>query len=405
MRSIRAVAAGLALVLVLASSPGGARAAAKTVTLGAALQLTGNMANLGRYVRDGYKIAVDRINELGGITIGGTQYRLALKLLDNQSNVNLGVQQYVQLVTGDKVDFLLGPYSSNDTLDDSTVAEKYRVPMVEASGAARQIFSRGYKYVFGTSPPADDYFASTIEMMTKLDPRPKRVALVVADDAFDVAAAEGVRRRLAKDGFDLVLDRQYSEHNADFSAVLSLVKSKLPDAILWGGHETEALNFLRQAKALDVNPKGLAALTVGVPSADFRHALGKDANYVFGMTPWLPSPLLEDKWFDDGQKFAALFHRRFGYEPDYHVASAVAAVETFAVALEKAGSLDREKVRDALAKSDFESLYARIHFAADGQINLPQIVVQVQHGKLVPIYTDHFLNKPIYPVPAWDKRS
>jgi branched-chain amino acid transport system substrate-binding protein len=401
MRRVRMIA----FLLALAAIPSAAQAQTKTVTLGAALQLTGDMANLGRYVRDGYEIAVDRINEMGGIEIGGARYRLTLKLLDSQSNVNLGVQQYVALVSRDKVDFLLGPYSSNDTLDDSTVAEKYRVPMVEASGAARQIFSRGYKYVFGTSPPADDYFASTIEMMTKLDPRPKTVALVVADDAFDVAAADGVRRRAAKSGLTLVLDRRYSEHNVDFSALLSLIKSKAPDAILWGGHETEALNFLRQAKALDLNPAYMAALTVGVPSADFRRALGQDADYVFGMTPWLPSLPRDDKYFGDAQKFAALFHRRFGYEPDYHVASAVAAVETFAVALGQAGSTDREKVRDAIAKSDFASLYARIRFAADGQIDLPQIVVQVQRGALVPIYTDHFLNKPLYPVPFWSKRG
>lgn len=401
MRRIGAVA-GLAALVAL-SPP--AQAQEKTVTLGAALQLTGATANLGRYFRDGYQIAVERINEAGGLDVAGTRYRLALKLLDNQSDINLGVREYVQLVTHDKVDFLLGPYSSNDTLDDSSIAEKYHVVMVEGGGASREIFSRGYSYIFGTSPPADEYFASTIAMMAKLDPRPKTLALLVADDSFDVAVAEGARRHAAQSGFEIVLDKQYSEHSSDFSALLALVKSKKPDAILWGGHEAEALNFLREAKSLDVNPNYLAALTVGVPSADFRAALGKDADYVFGMTPWLASPLLRDKWFGDAQQFAVLFHLRFGYEPDYHVASAVAAVETLAHGIEAAGSLDMDKVRAAIAKSDFESVFAPIRFAANGQIDLPQIVVQVQAGKLVPIYTDHFLNKPLYPVPVWGKRS
>ncbi len=401
MRCIGAVA-GLAALAMLAAP---ARAEPDTITLGAALQLTGASANLGRYFRDGYQSAVERINEAGGLDLAGKRYRLALKVLDNQSDINLGVREYVQLVTHDKVDFLLGPYSSNETLDDSSIAEKYHVVMVEGGGASREIFNRGYSYIFGTSPPADDYFASTIAMMTKLDPRPKTLALVVADDAFDVAVAEGARRHAAKEGFALVLDKQYSEHNSDFSALLALVKSKAPDAILWGGHETEALNFLREAKSLDVNPKYLAALTVGVPSADFRAALGKDADDVFGMTPWLASPLLRDKWFGDARQFAARFHSRFGYEPDYHAASAVAAVETIARGIEAAGSLDMEKVRAAIAKSDFESIFARIRFAPNGQIDLPQIVVQVQAGRLVPIYTDLFLNKPLYPVPVWAKRG
>jgi branched-chain amino acid transport system substrate-binding protein len=395
-------AALAALVLVL---PLSGHAQTKTVTLGAALQITGPDGNLGRYFRDGYQIAVDRINEQGGLNIGGQNYRIALKILDSQSDVNLGVQQYGQLVTRDKVDFLLGPYNSTHTLNDSVIAEKYQVPMVQGGGAAAQIYARGYRYLFGTAPPADNYFGSTVEMMSKLDPRPKRIALLVADDAFDVSVRAGVRALSAKLGFELVVDQVYSEHSSDFGSLLSLVKSKSPDAILMGGHETEALNFIRQAKSLDVNPHHLMALTVGVPSSDFRAALGKDSEYVFGMTPWMASPVARDRWFGDAEQFAQLVHRRFGYEADYHVASAVADVETFAYAFEAAGTLDREAVRDAIAKSDFECVYATIRYGANGQIDIPQIVIQVQDGKIVPIYTDHFLNKPRYPVPAWAKRG
>jgi branched-chain amino acid transport system substrate-binding protein len=182
------------------------------------------------------------------------------------------------------------------------------------------------------------------------------------------------------------------------------VKSKSPDAILLGGHEAETLNFMREAKSLGVSGRYLTSLTVGVPSHDFRAALGKDAEGIFGMTPWVISPVMRDRWFGDGQQFAQLFERRYKYEPDYHVASAVADVETFAYALEAAGTLDREKVRDAIAKSDFESLYATIRYQENGQIDIPQIVIQVENGQIVPIYTDHFLAKPNYPVAAWGRR-
>jgi branched-chain amino acid transport system substrate-binding protein len=117
-------------MLTASPAPAATPDGAKTVTLGASLQLTGPDANLARYFRDGYQIAVDRINQQGGITIGDATYRLALKILDNQSNINLGVQQYTQLITRENVDFLLGPYGSNHTLNESSVAEKYRVPMV-----------------------------------------------------------------------------------------------------------------------------------------------------------------------------------------------------------------------------------------------------------------------------------
>jgi branched-chain amino acid transport system substrate-binding protein len=377
----------------------------KTVTLGTSLQLTGADTNLARYFRDGYQIAVDRINDAGGIRIGDSTYRLALKVLDNQSNINLGIQQYTQLITRDKVDFLLGPYGSNHTLNESSVAEKYGVPMVEGGGAARQIFDRGFHYIFGTSPPAEKYFGSTIEMMTKLDPSVKTVALLTADDAFDVSVRVGSKALIQQLGIDLVVDQVYPEATPNFTSLLALVKSKSPDAILVGGHEVESLNFIREAKALDVNARYLTSLTVGVPSHDFRAALGKDAEGVFGMTPWVISPVMRDRWFGDGQQFEQAFQKRFNYEPDYHVASAVSVVETYAYALEAAASTDREKVRDAIAKSDFESLYATVRYQPNGQIDIPQIVIQVENGKVVPIYTDHFLNKPNYPVPAWTKRK
>lgn len=398
-----ALAASMAFVMPFFVTSAQA-ADAKPIVLGAAVQLTGALANTGRYYRDAYNLAVDQINAKGGVKVGGTQYKLALKLLDSQSDVNLGVRQYVQLLTQEKVNFLLGPFSSNDALDDSSVAEKYQIPMVQGGGASGQIYSRGYKYVFGTLPPADDYFASTITMLSKLTPKPKSAALVAADDSFDVSVAQGTRKILKDAGWDVVVDSKYSENNSDFKSLLSLIKSKNPDVILWTGHEPQALNFIRQAKALNVSAKFMSSYTVGVPTADFRKALGKDAEFAFGMTPWLPDPSVKDDWFGDAQNFAKLYQAKFGYAPDYHAASAAADVETYAKALEAAGSLDPAKVRDAIAKVDFPSLYGRIKFSTNGQIALPQTVIQIQDDKVVAVFATDFMTKPRYPVPAWNKR-
>jgi branched-chain amino acid transport system substrate-binding protein len=392
------------LVAALTLLPSLASAQMDTIKLGASVQLSGSLANTGRYYRDAYTLAIDMINEKGGVTIGGKKYRLTLDLLDNQSDVNLSVRQTVQLVSSDKVDFLLGPFASNFALDDSSIAEKYQIPMVQGGGASTQIFSRGYKYVFGTLPAADDYFASTIQMLGKLEPKVKTVALLSADDSFDVSVAKGTRKQLADAGIKIVVDETYHENASDFSSMLTQVKAAHPDAVFLASHETEALNFIRQAKGLDVNPADLFSFTVGVPTADFRKALGKDAEYAFGMSSWLPNPSLKDAWFGDAAQFAKLYKGKYGYDPDYHAASAVAGVETIVMGVEKAATLDRKKVRDAIAAIDFESLYARVRYGENGQIVLPQIVVQIQNGEVVPIYTDHLINKPKYPVPPWNAR-
>jgi branched-chain amino acid transport system substrate-binding protein len=377
---------------------------ATAVTLGASVQLSGPLANTGRYYRDGYEMAIDVINKAGGVKVGGKSEKLELKILDNQSDNNLAVRQYVQLVTQDKISLLLGPFASDAVIATSSVSEKYQVPMVQGGGASDQIYSRGYKYIFGTLPAATKYFESTIEAMGKLSPAPKTVALLYADDAFDVSVAQGTRDLLKAAHLDIVLDERYSSNASDFASLLARIKSTNADAVLVAGHETEILNFIRQAKSLAVSPK-IYSFTVGVPSADFRKALGKDADYAFGMTSWLPSATQTDKYFGNAEEFAQDYKARFGYEPDYHAASAVADVEAYVQAIEAAGSTDPQKVRDEVAKVSFDSLYGPIKFDAKGQISLPQVVIQVQDGKVVPIYSGKgFVEKPRYPMPAWDKR-
>ena len=395
LRLLFVAVAGIALPLALH---------AQDILLGASVQLTGSTANTGRYYRDGYEFAIEKINAAGGVQAGNAPQKLALKLYDNQSDVNLSVQQYVRLVSADKVNFLLGPFASNFALADSAISEKYEIPMVQGGGASDQIFSRGFKYIFGTLPAASDYFSSTVEMLAKLEPKPTTIALLYADDAFDVAVADGTRPLVKKGGFTLALDERYSSNASDFSSLLSEIKSRSVDVVLVAGHETEILNFVRQAKSLSVSPK-FYSFTVGVPTADFRQAMGADANWAFGMTPWLPLAQLKDPYFGDAEEFAKAYKIKFGYDPDYHAASAVADVEAFAKAIAAAGSLEPKKVRDALAKIDFESLYGRISFSEKGQIALPETVIQIQNGNLVAVYgSKGFMEKPMYPMPPWSGR-
>ena len=395
----------LRFLFFVAAFAASAVAGAQTITFGASVQLTGPVANTGRYYKDANEFAIDKINAAGGVKVGSAQQKIALKLLDNQSDVNLSVRQYSQLLSQDKVNFLLGPFASNFVLADSSIAEKSSVPMVQGGGASDEIYTRGYKYIFGTLPAASDYFGSTIDALAKLNPAPKSVALLYADDSFDVSVAKGTRDLLKKAGLTTVLDERYSTNASDFSVLLSRIKSGNADVVLVAGHETEVLNFIRQAKSLGVSPK-LYSFTVGVPSADFRQALGKDANGASGMTAWLPSASLKDHWFGDAEAFAKAWKAKFGYDPDYHAAAGVAAVEAFVNAIQAAGSLDPGKVRDALAKVDFESLYGQIKFGGTGQISLPQTMIQIQNDKVVPIFAGKdFINKLEYPLPAWDKRQ
>jgi len=253
-------------------------------------------------------------------------------------------------------------------------------------------------------PAADDYFRSTIEMLRQLNPAPKTVAMVMGDDPFDIALAQGTQVLLRAAGFDVVLSQQYSERTPNFYNIVTLLEARAPDVLLWSGHEASAITFVRQLKSRNVS-SNLAAFTTAVSTANFRAALGNDANYAFGMTPWLPSERLKDRWFGDAAQFSTAFQAKFGYAPDYHVAAAVAAVEALVHAIEAARTIESEDVREALAKVDFDSIYGRIRFGEDGQIDLPQTVIQIQNGNVVEIFGRDFVNRPLYPVPPWNRRS
>jgi branched-chain amino acid transport system substrate-binding protein len=379
--------------------------AADEIVLGSAISQTGKYAREGKFYVDAYTLTVDAVNKAGGVKVGGKAYKLALKLYDDQSDPNLSVRLFTRLVTSDKVNFLLGPYSSGITIPASAVSEKYEVPMVQGGGASGKIFDRGYKYIFGTLPKAEFYFQSAIEAAAKFTPRVQTAALLYSNEAFDRSVADGARQWLKEQKIDKVYDEEYQPSTQDFTSVLAVLKSKSPDLVLVAGHEENALNFIRQAQAADMAPK-MMVFTVGPPTADFRKTLGKAAEYVFGITPWLPDMDVGGEIFKSARDFSKQFQERFGYEADYHVASGAADVLVYKVAIEKVQSLDAKKVRDALAAVDVETLYGRVKFEPTGQIAMGQVLVQIQEGKLVPVYAfGKMLAKPAYPAPKWSMRK
>lgn len=375
------------------------------IKLGAAISFTGDKAREGKLYIDAYNHAVDYINEHGGVQVGDKTYTFELVLEDDESDATKSARLVEKLITEDEVNFLLGPYSSGITIPDSAVAEKYGVPMIEGGGASGKIFSRDFKYIFGTLPSAANYFQSVLEMGQTLDPQPKSVALLFADDEFDIAVADGTRELANEMGYDLVIDEEYPSGTQEFSTLLSRVKSAAPDMILLAGHAEESLVFVQQAKELKVNAN-VMAFTVGPPTPDFREALGEDAEYIYGVPSWTPAlNFTGGEIFESTQEWIKLFEERFDYEPDYHVASGVADVAVYKAAIEQAGTLDRDAVRDAIADIDVVTVYGPVSFQENGQIGGGTVAVQIQEGEVVAVYPESVAEaSPIYPMPTWEER-
>jgi branched-chain amino acid transport system substrate-binding protein len=397
----RAAALGIAGLLLMAVTAW----SAETIVLGTTMSLTGKYAREGKFYADAYNISIDAINKTGGVRVGGRVSKLELKMYDDQSDPNLSVRLFTRLVTSDKVNYLLGPYSSGISILASSVSERYEIPMVQGGGASGQIFSRGYKYVFGTLPKAEFYLQSAVEVAAKMNPRVKTAALLYSNETFDLSAAEGARQWLKEQGVEKIYDGEYQPASQDFTSTLTLIKNKNPDLILLAGHEENCLNFIRQAQVADVSPK-MWVFTVGPPTADFRKTLGKAADYAYGITPWLEDMEVGGEVFRSAKEFGKQFRERFGYEADYHVASGAIGVLIYKSGIEKANSLEPKKVRDAIASLDAETFYGRVRFEPSGQIAMGQVLIQIQEGKIVPIYAaEKMVGKPVYPMPKWSQRK
>src|SRR5579875_1697201 len=152
----------LSLLLILFCSTGllacgGTASSSNTLLFGAPISLTGSTATEGHLTLEGYQLWVKEVNAQGGIKVGDKSYQVRLKYYDDGSSTTKSAQLTQQLVTTDKVNFLLGPYGTAATLQDEAIAEQYKIPMVEGNGAARSIFSKGFHYIFGVLSPASEY--------------------------------------------------------------------------------------------------------------------------------------------------------------------------------------------------------------------------------------------------------
>jgi branched-chain amino acid transport system substrate-binding protein len=406
--------AALALVvaggLCAAALPSSPAAADDAITLGAAVSQTGNYATSGLHTRNGYDFAAERINAMGGVKIAGKTYKLQIKYYDDESVATRSAELTERLVGQDGVKFILGPYGSPTTAAMAPVVEKLKVPMIEANGAARSLFTKGYRYTFAVLSTSDQYLSSAVDLLAEKaqaagkDPKNLRLALAMGDDNFSQDVRTGILQAAKKYGMRILIDVKLPDAFTDMSATLTKVKALKPDALLVSGHEKGALTAARQVaeKKVDV---AMLALT-HCDSADIIGQVGAAAEYTLCASQWAPSLTYRDHWFGAAADYAKDFAAKFGHAPPYQAAESSAAVLAYADALQRAGSLDPEKVRDAIAATDIETFYGRIDFDDTGKnIGKPTVLLQVIKGRYKVVAPGKWAtDKAVYPQPSWSER-
>jgi len=380
-----------------------------TIILGAAVSLTGKYSTNGKHTQNGYNLAVKRINEMGGVKVGGKIYKFDIIYYDDESNSGRAAQLAERLIKQDGVKYMLGPYSSGLTKAIAPITEENKIPMVEANGASRSLFTKGYKYLFAVLSPANQYLEVAIDLaVEKNGGIPVNIALAFEQDAFSQDVRLGIVDAADRTGSKIIVDDKLPKELNDMAATLAKVKATKPDVLVVSGHSKGALTAIRQLAEMQVDVPMLAMTHCDASKLAKQH--GKNSEYALCAAQWHKELTYKDDFFGDGLKFDNDFNMEFGYAPPYQAAESAAALLVWKDAFERANSFDTEKVRDALAKTDMQTFYGNIKFGSGGQNTAkPMVLFQVRcegdtcENRLV-APTKFASHELVHPVPKWSER-
>lgn len=386
-KAARAGSAAIIAALCMAGSAS-ARVDGDTIILGSAISITGKYSQEGKNAMDGYNLAVKAINDTGGVEVDGKSYKLKVQYYDDESTPARTAQLLERLIRQDGVKFVLGPYASGPTKAAAPITEKHKIPMVEAEGASRSLFTQGYEYLFAVLSTSEQYLASAIDLAAEVakkngkDPGDVRIAMAFENDPFSLDVRAGVVADAKKHGMDIVIDDKLPRDLSDMTATLTKVKALKPDLLVVSGHTKGATTAARQISEMGIDVP-LVAMT-HCESADLINKFGKSAEGILCPTQWAETLTYRDKLFGSAADYDRLFRKTYPeYETvPYQAAQASAAVQVWKDAFERAQSFDTEKLRDALAATDMMTFYGRIDFGPAGNnVAKPMVLRQIQGGE------------------------
>ena len=377
------------------------------IHLGSAISLTGKYATNGIHAKNGYEFAIQKIAQNGGVKVGGKCYNFKVTYYDDESKGDRGATLAERLISQDKVQYMLGPYSSGLTKAIAPVTEKYQIPMVEAEGASRSLFNKGYKYLFAVLSTSEQYLASAVTLAAEMAEKSGKktsdvkVAVAVENDPFSLDIRAGVLDDAKRYNMNVVIDEQLPRDLSDMSAILTKVKLLKPDLLIVSGHSKGAATAVRQIDEQNIQVPMIAI--THCEAADVVGKFGDAANDILCSTQWAETLSYEDPIFGTAANYEKEFKAAFPEYKDksvpYQTAQASAAVYVFKDAFERAGSLDKDKLRDALSATDMMTFYGGIKFSdAGNNIAKPMVLRQIQNGQYNVVapskFASHKLNWP-----------
>lgn len=388
-----------------------AAAADKVVKVGNIEPLSGPSAAVGEQGKYARELAVEEINAAGGIkSLGGA--KLELIYSDSESKPEKGVAEAERLINTEKVNVLTGCWNSAVSYPVSGVAERYGIPFIVPVSVADKITEQGYKYTFRIAAKdgwwTRDQFAFLKDMEKEFNTKLSTVAFVYENGDWGKGMAEGWKKLAEKDGYKVVLDEPYPSTATDLSPVVTKIKRANPDVLMLVSNAADAILLTNTLAEYKVHPKAIIGSAGGHSDPSFLKSVGKNAQYLFDIVEWET-----DVNKPGAKEINAKFKAKTGYNLTGESVDAYVAMYVLADALERAGSLDPVKIRDALAATKLTkgpamiAAYDAIEFDQSGQNkNAALCIVQIndigngfERISVWPNSARRAGYKPVFPMP------
>jgi branched-chain amino acid transport system substrate-binding protein len=378
-------------VLLVSAVPAPAQ---QPLRIGASLSLTGTYAKPGLYGREGYALCQKHLNEGAGVLGRPIEF----VIYDDRSDPQTGVRLYEKLITEDRVEAVLGPYSSAITEAVANVTEKYRKLLLAPLGSAGSIWEKGRRYVIMMVSPAEAYLDGLLDLAARNGL--KSVALIYEDTLFPKTSMKGAMASARKRGLEIVFQEAYPKAQTDFAALLTKIRAIRPDVLAAATYFDDVVAITRQMKELDVNVR-MFGTTVGGDLPEFYKALGRTGEYVYGASQWEPSLP-----YTGAREFTATYEAEYNRTPSYHAAAAYSACMLLAEAINRTGSLDPDRLRDYLFKLQTITAFGGFDVDERGyQVGHRMVTIQWQEGRQVVVWPDEVSGGKIrFPTPPWSQR-
>ena len=374
---------------------------AQTIKVGAVVPLTGRYAALGAQVRAGYEIGVEQTNAAGGVTVGGKKMPIELTMLDDESDPSKTVARMETLATQGVVAYL-GGAGSDLHAAAASIGDKNKIPYLGIAFALNGIHKQGLRYLFSPFPKSPDLAKETFVLLDGSIPaaqRPTKVALLLERTDWGKEMGSAWESLAKQNGYQIVASGEYAPGAKDFSELILKAKSAGAEAVFALPSPPDGMTIVKQMKELDFNPKAVVFIRAADPPV-WSQNLGKDGDY------FLLSP---------GWHFAARYpkvakvndahQKRLNRPADPLVGPAYACVQILAEAITRAGSLDREKIRDAIAATNMTTVVGPVRFRPDGTGEVKVFFQQWLKGKQELIWPKEFATAQFgYPAPPFSQR-